>query len=251
MLNHRIRRVKQGLPIPTNSLEFFWDGALSSTASGTGGVEDLSSNGRDASYVNTPVFDSSTDGGILQFTNSDNDYVSIDGWKGLLGSGPMTVLMFARTTNAAANSNRLFSWGTNTGTGTKCMCRIQSNGSLRYVGKGFTVTQDLPAGGSYIGNDNNWHMFGFTMPSSATAGDIDLYMDGVATGQSMGAGSATDSVNILTHNDAAIGIDLSGDGTNPWDGYFAMFAVYSRALSAQEIEDIYNYKAPDVGMSTI
>lgn len=252
MLNHGILRIQQaGLPIPTDSLEFYWDGALSSTASGTGNVEDLSDNNRDASFVNTPVFNSGLDGGVIQMTNTDSDYVTINGWKGLLGSGPMTVLMFARTTNSAANSNRLFSWGINTATGAKCMCRIQSNGSLRYVGTNFTVTQNLPGGGSYIGNDNNWHMFGFTMPSSATAGDIDLYMDGVATGQFMGNGSATDAVNILTNNDAAIGIDLSGDGSNPWDGYFAMFAVYSRVLSAQEIEDIYNYKAPDVGMSTI
>lgn len=251
MLNHGLRRVaRRGLAIPTSNLEFFWDGALSTTISGAGGVEDLSGNNRDGSYVNTPVFEPNTDNGTLRFDNADNDYVTLSGYNGVTGTSARSVAMFARTTNAAAISNRLISWGDSSATGSRVLTRVQVDGSFRYIGNNFVVYQNEPAGG-WVGNDNNWHSFIFTMPSSATAGDITMYVDGVTNGESMANGNTTDNVNIASTQNVAIGIGLNDPNEQPWDGYMAMVAIYSRELSAQEVVDIHNYKAPDLGMSTI
>jgi hypothetical protein len=78
--------------------------------------------------------------------------------------------------------------------------------------------------------DNNWHSVTIT----CTSGLVQLYLDGIATGTALSM-----SPNISGSN-KALGANIDNSGSNNFVGKLDDFGIWNRALTQQEITDLYN-----------
>ena len=82
--------------------------------------------------------------------------------------------------------------------------------------------------------DNNWHSVSIT----CTSGLVQLYLDGIATGTTL-----LMSPNISGSN-KALGANIDNSGSNNFVGKLDDFGIWNRALTQQEITNLYNASLP-------
>ena len=164
-------------------------------------------------------------GNALSFDNAAHQFVSIDGFKGILGTGDRTVCAWIKTTGTGLHP--VIAWGPNA-TGQKWTFLVQ-NGHVR-----LEVTAGYREGKTLV-NNGAWHHVACTWANDGTpdAADIKLYIDGVLETQF--AATKNQTINTTATIDALIGSDSQ---SRYFAGVIDDARIYARALSASEIADL-------------
>lgn len=134
--------------------------------------------------------------------------------------------------------------------GGKLMTRAQYTGAS-------TATQNLGAARSFLGDDTNeWHHV--VMVIDNANGLFTAYFDGLSSGASgtdNGWGQTNGGIdtntfapgqNFSNADDIRLGIRI--DNAAEWNGLIDEFAIWNRALSAQEIADLYSLGAAGIAL---
>ncbi|MBF0196347.1 MAG: hypothetical protein HQL32_01485 [Planctomycetes bacterium] len=90
-------------------------------------------------------------------------------------------------------------------------------------------------------NDNTWHHIMVTYDGSASSSGLHLYVNGAD--QATSIASDTLSGNLLSTEAFHLGNSPLASG-NEFDGSLDEFALWNKALSANEIDNIYNHGSP-------
>jgi hypothetical protein len=172
-------------------------------------------------------------GAALEFDGTD-DYVEINGYKGVLGTQSRTVTAWVKT--GANRHMDIISWGNNsvgeqwlfstTGAGS----RSEPTGVLR-----LNVFSGYITGSKIVTNDQRHHVAAVLEDDgSADVSDVTLYVDGEPD-------TATKIVPQAIHTTIGtnVRIGFSSDGTDRFfEGSIDSVRVYERALSGTEISDM-------------
>ena len=204
--------------VPTNGLVGWWPF--------NGNANDESGNGNNGSYV-TGVNPTSDRNG------ASNSAMGFSGQGSITlsnlpttGSQDFTIAGWLSTSNASTARKGIACWGQDIPwQGTYFF--VNPNGKLAFdfaYNAGPTSTASV--------NDAQWHFVSVTNNN----GFIQLYVDGVPNGQGMQM-----SPPNISGNTKSIGSNLSGGGTqNNFAGKLDDIAIWDRALTSSEIQNIYN-----------
>jgi len=135
-----------------------------------GDALDTSGNERHGTLHGSPQFGPGVFGQALEF-EANPDYVTIDGYKGVLGTHAFSITAWVKTANPA-NIEQIVHWGAHVG-GQRVEFRINS-----------TRLRISHGDGNVQGNtdliDDEWHHVAVTVIDNATAssGDVTFYVDG-------------------------------------------------------------------------
>jgi hypothetical protein len=163
-------------------------------------------------------------GNALDF-DGVNDYVEIQGYKGVTGTASRTCAAWIKTDKA---SSQILNWGTLL-TGQKWIVRINENGTLR------AEVQDGYIYGTRVLTDNQWHHIAVALydDGSPNISEARLYVDGQleTTG-----GILACAVNTAAVQDVQLGVFT----VSPlyFRGLIDDVRIYDRALSAAEIAKV-------------
>jgi hypothetical protein len=162
------------------------------------------------------------DGDALEFDNA-GDFISIDGYKGITGTNPITITAWIKT----SINGQMISWGS-TGAGQRIEFRV-NGGRLRFDTSGGNVQGDTNV------LDNQWHHVAITVQENATisSGDITFYLDGQDDTRTS---SDTDVLNITSNFDVKIGQMYDFSSSRWFIGTIDDVRIYSKVLTPEEIE---------------
>ena len=134
-----------------------------------GDALDTSGNERHGTLNGSPTFGPGVFGQALEFQDNP-DYVTIDGYKGILGTHAFSITAWVKTTNTAIE--QIVHWGTHSG-GQRVEFRI--NGNRLRISHGDGNVQ-----GNTDLTDGEWHHVAAVVIDNATAssGDVTFYVDG-------------------------------------------------------------------------
>ena len=214
--------IGQSSSVAQEGLEAYW-----AFDEGGGNVLlDSSGNGRDGTIMDNFQAIPGVFGSALQMNGVSGERIEVAGYDGILGTSDRTVVAWINTTDVGD----IISWGVNTNT-LKWIFRVQT-------GQGVTGAIRTEASGGYIVattdvRDGEWHHVASVLASNGapTILDVDMYVDGVleaiSASQSVGVDTTTRTVWI-------------GDGHHdrPFPGAMDDLAIFSRALSQEEIVSI-------------
>ena len=155
------------------------------------------------------------------------------GYNGIGGSDARTVAFWFKGPSQQTNNHgTLVAWGT-AATGTRYDTRVNANGS------GIIRTEVAGSGsnGTAIMADDEWHHCAVVLDPTigTTVGDLQFYIDGVL--DTLSATGAT-PINSSTANNVRIGAS-QGIGGRSLTGKMDDIRIYTRALSATEINDLF------------
>jgi prepilin-type N-terminal cleavage/methylation domain-containing protein len=193
-------------------------GTIAYDASGNGNTGNLT-------LVNTPTWISGKLGGGLSFNGSANEYVDVPATTSLATYSSYTVMLWANIqTNSQVGLMQRLGW----------MDSLCINSSGGHSKAHFYVWN--PGGGeigSVLGTLNisngTWHLIAGTFQASKSQ----LFLDGMLDN------SSTPSASPSAFSDLHIGQGCGGSGTE-MNGSIADVRIYNRALSAGEIQALYN-----------
>ena len=191
-----------------------------------GDVLDSSGNGYhgtiqgDTQWI-TGVYDQALDMG-------GSDYVSIDGYKGILGTNPFSITAWIMTTDNGV----IVGWGGPRGdadTGTFAQLRT-NNTLLRIEHGGGNI--ETP---SVIVADGEWHHVAATVAADAAIEwpDVKLYVDGEEAGDQS---TDSDLFNIVADFDVTMGIEQDRDG-RAYAGAIDDVRIYDIELTQAQIQE--------------
>jgi len=165
------------------------------------------------------------DGTALQLDGSD-DYVNIDGYKGILGTRALTVTAWVNTTSTTTGS--IAGWGVNTAN-QRMELRIDV-GRLRCEHQGGNVQ------GSTNVTDGGWHHVAATVKSNATVSypDVKLYLDGV---DDTIPTTDPDPFDTVAGNDVRIGSRPSNNDRF-FTGLIDDVHIYDKELTQEEVQRV-------------
>jgi hypothetical protein len=191
-----------------------------------GDALDSSGNGRHGTFVGTPQFVPGVFGEALE--QDGDDYVTIEGYKGILGTNPFSIVAWIRTTNTAIG--QITHWGTHVN-GQRVEFRVNSN-RLRISGGGGNVQ------GATDLTDGEWHHVAVTVieNASASSGDVTFYVDGQEDTIASTASVTWDIVANPTL-DVTIGWRPTQQD-RPFLGNIDEVGIYARVLTQEEVQAI-------------
>jgi len=160
----------------------------------------------------------------LSFDGVD-DYVSVTGFNGILGTGARTVAAWVKTTFSGTGDRPIIAWGVNSN-GNKWTFLMNAAGRLRLEATGGWVV------GTRLLNDGQWHHVAATFANDGTPStlDVKLYVDGTAETLSTSQGVA---INTTSSGPVKIGSDVQ---SRYWSGQIDEPRIYNRALTAAEVQ---------------
>ncbi len=153
-----------------------------------------------------------------------DDYLTIDGFEGVLGANPRTISAWVKTTAATTGDKPIVAWGVNSNSN-KWTFLMNAAGRLRLEVTGGWVV------GTRLINDGQWHHVAasFSNDGTPTTLDVKLFVDGtpeaITTSQSV-------AINTTSSGEVKIGADVQN---RYWKGQIDEVRVYNRALTAAEI----------------
>jgi beta-glucanase (GH16 family) len=186
-----------------------------------GDAADESVNGWHGSLFGNASFTTDVQRDDVLTLDGDGDYVNIDEYEGVTGTGPRTVVAWIKTDSG----DTIISWGQDAAS-QKWTFRVRPDGELRVAVNGGGVI------GATQVNDGTWHHVAAVWDPGfgSDVTDVKLYVDGELETTS---GSAY-PINTASNVDVAIGVSLSSD--KYFNGRIDDVRIYSRALSETEIE---------------
>jgi hypothetical protein len=189
---------------------------------GSGFLTDSSGHGNHGTINGDPLWVAGFDGDALEFDNA-GDFISIDGYKGIMGTNPFTITAWIKTTT----NGQMISWGS-TGAGQRIEFRI-NGGRLRFDTNGGNVQGDTNV------LDNQWHHVALTVQANATisSGDITFYLDGQDDTRTS---SDTDTINLTSNFDVKFGQMYDFSSSRWFIGTIDDVRIYSKVLTPEEIE---------------
>ena len=202
---------------------------------GTGLVAaDSSGKGRNGSLVFTgdPVWATGRIDGVLEFDG--NDYIEIDGYKGITGGNSRTCIAWIKTTMPG----EIVSWG-DTSEGHKWIVRVSETGALRAeISNGYIY-------GTTVINDGRWHHVAVVLEDdgSPDISEARLYVDGRL--DTVSTDTLACPVNSSDAQNVSIGV-FKMVGVRYFQGLMDDVRIYSRALSADEIDEMAGPRVPAV-----
>lgn len=215
-----------------SSLEAYWpfDEDSGTTAN------DVSGNSRDGTISGaTPGATGIL--GTTAYTFDGTDDAVDTTWNGVGGSQNRTIACWIKTSSAA--DQIILVYGQESNTGAKWTFRLDEASTA-----GNYVPRVEISGGFIRGTtsviDGSWHHVACVLEGTGTT-DITLYVDGSAetvdgsSAETVNSDTTADPVRIGRRPDA-----WSGSGGRVFNGQLDEVRFYSRALSAQEITDLYN-----------
>jgi hypothetical protein len=231
----------------TDNLELYYNFNGDSTA--VGDINDQSGNSRDGSGADKDASGTidylfSNDVQAASFGSSLNlgdttDYVISDtpGYNGITGANARTVAAWVKL-DSVGQSTTIMEWGTNVN-GVRWAFRINSAATNGTVG-GLRVE----VAGDFVVSDgavglNGWHHVAATFvdDGSPVVEDALLYIDGVLQGQSNSGGNSP-AINTSGSAQVTVGSSQYFADDRQVDGLLDEVAIWSRALSAQEIGEL-------------
>lgn len=205
--------------IPTNGLVFTVDPANPKSYSGSGTTwTDLTDSRNNATLVNTPTFNSSNNQGTFSFASASSQRASFAYTNLPTGSSAGTMCGWARTTTTTGNGY-VISYGSASSAAWRGLARVGS--TFYFSGFGSDVL-----GGTIT--TNTWNFWTGVYDGTNAA----LYIDAALIQ------SAARSWNTTTSGTPNIG--ASPSSADFWSGEISECLIYNRALSVEEILQIYN-----------
>jgi len=189
-----------------------------------GNTNDSSANGRNGTIRGGPLFVAGQVGQAVSLDGID-DYVNIDGYKGILAdaAGVQHEFTLSAWIKTAVNGD-IIAWGTNAA-GQRMNFRVDTvlrvehgNGNVRGTN-----------GPSLL--DGQWHHVAATVPQGGRIMDVRLYVDGSDVTP---ASTTTAAFNLTANVDVAIGLGGAAGGRF-FTGLIDEVRMYDRALSPEEI----------------
>ncbi|MCF7954626.1 MAG: hypothetical protein K9M75_02375 [Phycisphaerae bacterium] len=176
----------------------------------------------------SPVWEPSQhSGGSMVFDGID-DYIDIEGYKGVTGRQSRTVSAWIKTSSV---SGIIVSWGNSSYNGSKWIVRVSSTGTLRAeVGGGYiSGTTDLTA-------NDQWHHIAVVWRNdgSPDISEVKLYVDGQPESV---ADVKAKPINTATDEDVSIGTYQAGSAPF-FNGLIDDVRIYRRALTQGEILEL-------------
>jgi len=206
---------------------------------GTGKVDDVSGNGNTGQMIGMSTTTSPTIGKIgqaLKFVSANSQSITVPAISSLQNAPQATLSAWFKRTVVGSN----VSWGADLDyTGQyRFGSEVYSDGNI-YVGIG-----NGAVGYAYFASDDTkWHKLDvvFNGANGTNATRLVVYLDGVAQTLTFSGGAGTIPANILSTNAPFyIGRDLSTAGIGHYsDGTIDDVRIYSRALSTQQIAQLY------------
>jgi hypothetical protein len=196
-----------GEGVPSNGLQYHYDGQISETATSTDGVEDISINNRTGSFTNNPTF-STADFGKIVFDGAD-DYVNLSGYNGVTGTTARTSIVFFKLDSSPPSAvQRLLTWGDPTsGTGKKWAMEINTSGQFNMgIGGAYRLaTKTLTT--------TNWNMIAATCSGGSGAGTPSAIFDFLYVGTVVSGTGVPGGTTVTAFNSSAGTITLSNNLT--------------------------------------
>jgi len=184
-----------------------------------GDALDSSGNDHNGTLHGNPQWIPGIYGGALDFDG--DDYVTIDGYKGVLGTQAFTITAWIK----ASSNGEIIGWGSS-GDGNRAEFRVNGD-RLRYESGGGNVQADTTV------TDNQWHHAAVTIPANAQYVDVTIYLDGKDDTQPE---SDTDVVHPLSNYDAIMGQRYNRDG-RWYTGAIDDLRIYEGVLTLEQIQE--------------
>ena len=185
-----------------------------------GDALDSSGNERNGTLHGNPQWIPGVYGEALAFDGDDT--VTIDGYKGVLGTQAFTITAWIR----ADTDGEIIGWGSS-GDGNRAEFRV-NGGRLRYESGGGNVQGDTTV------SDSTWHHVATTIPANAQYVDVTIYLDGQEDTQPEGD---TDVVHPLSNFDAIMGQRYNRGG-RWYTGAIDDLRIYDVVLTLEEIREV-------------
>ncbi|MHC4439810.1 MAG: LamG domain-containing protein, partial [Planctomycetota bacterium] len=194
---------------------------------GTGTVIDYSGYGRHGTIYRSTMWVPGADGDALEFNDRHSEYVTINGYMGVLGSHSFSITAWIRT----RDNGEIVNWG-NSSNGQRVefrtlgdRLRCENGGGDRFV-EGETLV-----------DDDEWHHVAVTVIEGATPtypGEVTLYLDG--EDDTMESEDTT-PFNIIADDPVTIGRRHNTGGRWYW-GAIDDVRIYDKVLTQEEIQQI-------------
>jgi len=188
---------------------------------------DISGNDRHGTLHGNPQYVPGVFGDALEF-QANPDYVTIDGYKGVLGTSPFSITAWIKTTNTA--QQQIIHWGADVGE-QRVEFRIQDN-RLRISHGSGNVQSNTNL------TDDQWHHVAAVIieNASASSGDVTFYVDGEDDTMES---TDPEGWNIVANDtlDVTIGYRPTR-GDRPFIGLIDDVRVYNKVLTQEEVQQI-------------
>jgi len=188
-----------------------------------GTYSDSSGNGRHGTAVGNPVFVAGKLGQAIGLDGID-DYVNIDGYKGVVGDGTDTPAWSVTAWVRTSGNGEVVGWGSS-GDGNRMEFRIDS-GRTRAEGGGGNTQGDTTM------NDGQWHHIAMTVASNSTYNNgVNLYLDGFFDTRT---NTDADPFHPVANFDVIFGQRYDQSSSRWFTGSIDDVRIYDRVLTPEE-----------------
>jgi hypothetical protein len=173
--------------------------------------------------------------------DGNGDYVVIPGYPGVTGNGARACAAWICTSNVSIFNRAIVSWGDGvTANNQSWVMGLFTNGTL-----GVSTYSRHIAGLTSIA-DGKWHHVAAVLPEGMmTVGQVQLYVDGVLlTQQQTFSNYPSHQINTSSGNVVIGGFNWDGTYRSFFDGNIDDLRIYNRALSPNEVMQIYTIPEP-------
>jgi len=197
--------------VPASGLQLHWDGQISESNTGTGGVEDIGTFDRNGTLTNGASYNSG-DFGKLVFDGVD-DYVNLSGYNGVTGTTARTsIIFFKLDSNTITSQQRLLTWGDPATSGGKWAMELNTSNqfNMGVAGGAQLATKTLTV--------NGWNMISATWPGSSGGGTPDAIFDFIEVGTVVTGTGVPNNTTVTAFNSSSGTITLSNNLTTTISG---------------------------------
>ena len=195
---------------------------------GTGTLIDYSGYGHNGTIHGNPMWVYGADGDALEFYDrTDDEYVTIDGYLGVLGTHAFSITAWIRT----RDGGEIVGWG-NPSNGQRVEFRTESDRLRCENGGGGRNVQ-----GDTLVDDDEWHHVAVTVIEGATPtypGEVIIYLDGEDDTRESTNGTA---FNTVAQHPVTIARRYNTAARWYW-GAIDDVRIYDKVLTAEEINEI-------------
>jgi hypothetical protein len=219
----------------TNGLVGWW--TFDGNDTRTGVVKDRSSQGNDGALNNLPTSTSYVSGKFgqaIKFPGVISSYVSLANTGGINQTGALTISTWIRPSAVPTGDGIIFAKGGANGTASseQYLLKVNTSGKLDFeVSNGTTILSSDADANSIVPAANTWyHLVGIYNGTN----NVTLYVNGALLT------TQTATINALNGSPSSFAGMGSDNAARPFFGTVDDVRLFSRALSAAEVQRLYN-----------